>query len=199
VLSAVTGLSFADLLKRDIFDPLGMASSSCRPKDNYLRGHKRNGELAPALPPNAWPAGGAIRSTSSDMVRFLQTCLYSVQLPPDAPSPSPLIAGIRQSVKPIVQLGPKRAQCMSWMRMEMPAGFTIFDKNGATSGFCSYVGFVPETGVGVVLLYNKTCARAAVAGKRILQNLSRMHKGMAPLPDLPEGTEAADKDDDDSE
>jgi CubicO group peptidase (beta-lactamase class C family) len=48
---------------------------------------------------------------------------------------------------------------------------TVVWKNGATSGFFSYIGFVREAGIGVVVLANRKVPAGRI-GMQILQALN---------------------------
>jgi len=44
---------------------------------------------------------------------------------------------------------------LAWQKMPLPGtNYSIIDKSGSVPGFVSYIAFVPETGIGVVVLMN---------------------------------------------
>jgi CubicO group peptidase (beta-lactamase class C family) len=51
-------------------------------------------------------------------------------------------------------------------------GLSVVWKNGGTLGYASYIGFVPQTRTGVVLLTNAQGCPATRAGYRILAGLN---------------------------
>src|ERR1019366_2087421 len=149
-LALKAGMSYEELLRRRIFDPLGMSGTSITLSEAQKK------RLAPGYseslkPVKNWDfavlAGcGAVRSTVNDMLKFVAANLELTD--------TPLKAAMRrmQSVKkeigvPDLEIG------MAWHV------FTKFDTqiwwhNGGTAGYRSFVGFNPAKKGGVVVLCN---------------------------------------------
>jgi CubicO group peptidase (beta-lactamase class C family) len=149
-LALKAGMPYEELLRRRIFDPLGMTSTSIALSEAQKK------RLAPgydaALKPvknwdlDALAGAGAIRSTSNDMLKFVGANLELTD--------TPLKAAMRRmrSVRkptgsPDLEIG------MAWHV------FTKFDTelwwhNGGTAGYRSFVGFIPAKKEGVVVLCN---------------------------------------------
>ncbi|XID93160.1 serine hydrolase domain-containing protein [Paenibacillaceae bacterium WGS1546] len=132
--------TFEQLLGRWITGPLGMSdtfiSISSSHQDRILSGHSVQGKPVPPLVMNDFQGAGAIRSTTADLLRFLQAHM-------NAEDGSALalthIARARMNGRLKVGLG--------WV---LDQGLIMH--NGATNGFSSYMGF--RGGTGVIVLSN---------------------------------------------
>jgi len=164
-LALKAGMSYEELLRRRIFQPLGMDSTTITLTEPL------KARLAPGYNPSLKPvknwdfavlAGcGAIRSTANDLLKFVAANLEI--------SDSPLQAAMRRmrSIKretgtPDVDIG------MAWHV------FTRFDTeiwwhNGGTFGYRSFLGFNPAKKEGVVILCN-TFADNDDLGRHILES-----------------------------
>jgi len=149
-LSLKAGMSYEELLRRRIFEPLGMSSTSSTLSESQQKrlapGH--NGSLHPVA---NWDfavlAGcGALRSTANDMLKFLAANLELTDTPLKA-----AMRRMRSERKSTDMPGVDIA--MAWHI------FTKFDTqiywhNGGTFGYRSFAGFVPAAKKGVVVLCN---------------------------------------------
>jgi len=149
-LALKAGMSYEELLRRRIFDPLGMRSTSITlseaQKKRLAPGY--NGSLKPV---KNWDfaalAGcGAVRSTVNDMLKFVAANLELTD--------TPLKAAMRRMRSVRKEIGAEDLQIgMAWHV------FTKFDTliwwhNGGTYGYRSFVGFNPAKKEGVVVLCN---------------------------------------------
>ncbi len=149
-LALRAGMSYEELLRRRIFEPLGMTSTSITLSDAQKK------RLAPGYndklkPVSNWDfdvlAGcGAIRSTANDMLKFVAANLELTD--------TPLKAAMRRmrSIDRPTDI-PDVKVAMAWHI------FTKFDEqiywhNGGTYGYRSFVGFNPAKKEGVVVLCN---------------------------------------------
>jgi len=149
-LALKAGISYEELLRRRIFAPLGMTSTSIALSEAQKK-RLAPGYNAALKPVKNWDFGvlagcGAVRSTVNDMLKFVAANLELTD--------TPLKAAMRRmrSVKketdmPGVEIG------MAWHT------FTKFDTliwwhNGGTYGYRSFVGFNPAKKEGVVILCN---------------------------------------------
>ena len=162
VLSAVEEKNFDDLVSERIFAPLGMTSSvvgmTNLPEDQIgLTGFDRDGKAVPNWTFNiAAPAGGII-SNSRDMLRFLS---WNMGLD------SSLNRAAADRCHAILEKGPSNGTRFSytglgWLVVDtelFPGRFPYQDQllwhDGGTSGFQSYLGFLKEQQLGVVVLTN---------------------------------------------
>ena len=149
-LALKAGMPYEELLRRRIFDPLGMSGTSITlseaQKKRLAPGY--NGSLKPV---KNWDfaalAGcGAVRSTVNDMLKFVAANLELTD--------TPLKAAMRRMRSVRKEIGAEDLQIgMAWHV------FTKFDTliwwhNGGTYGYRSFVGFNPAKKEGVVILCN---------------------------------------------
>lgn len=74
---------------------------------------------------------------------------------------------------------------LGWHITPLGGGLSLVWKNGDTLGYSSYIGFVPQTRSGVVLLTNSKGCPAIRAGYQVLAALN----GQAGEPNMPEQEE----------
>jgi CubicO group peptidase (beta-lactamase class C family) len=149
-LALKAGMSYEELLRKRILEPLGMTSTSITLSDE---GKKRlaPGYNASLKPVKNWDfaalAGcGAIRSTVNDLLKFVAANLELTD--------SPLRAAMRRmrSVKKDTGV-PDLQIAMAW-HIFTKYDEQIFWHNGGTAGYRSFVGFKPDIKEGVVILCN---------------------------------------------
>jgi beta-lactamase class C len=166
-LETVSKQSYAQLLQSNIFDPLGMRSSSLNnpiDESRYADGYNQMGQKAIHWPKNAWPAGGAIRSTATDMLKFLQA---NLGIATSGASPQ-LIQAMKFAQKGIYQTD-NFNQGLAWSVNQN--GFVV--KGGGTAGFSSFIALFPGKRMGVVVLTNKTGVKPGKLANQILLQLSQ--------------------------
>ena len=164
-LALKAGMSYEELLRRRIFDPLGMSGTSITLSEAQKK------RLAPGYdgglkPVKNWDfavlAGcGAVRSTVNDMLKFVAANLELTD--------TPLKFAVRRMRAVTKGIGaPDLEIGMAWHV------FTKFDTriwwhNGGTYGYRSFVGFNPAKKEGVVLLCN-TFMDNDDLGKHVLES-----------------------------
>lgn len=136
-----TGRSFDQLLAEEIFEPLGMTSSSL--DGPTVQGHDGRGRPVSNwdMPVNLAGVGG-VRATLPDMVRLIQAMLGQPA--------NGLEAAIARSMEPIRKT-PDPAMGYGWLLLEQH-GRRIAWHNGGTGGFASMLAVDRDNGVGVVVL-----------------------------------------------
>jgi len=135
-LGRAAGISYAELLQREILDPLGMRETALalgQDQSNLLRGHMQSGLPTPHWTFAACAPCGALCSTIGDQLRYLAWLL-------DDPE--------RLSVQPLAAV-PGGHVGLGWM---LRAGSEICWHNGATFGFSSYLSLDRARRTGVVIL-----------------------------------------------
>lgn len=152
VVHAARAKGFEELLVERIATPLEMADTriqlSAEQNKRFAPGFTAAGK-----PTSPWTfacleACGGIRSTTRDMLAFVEANLGR--------SKSPLTDAINMAHEPWRETGrPGEFVGLCWMRQKLPAGNRVMLwHNGGTGGYRSFLAFLPESGVGVVILSN---------------------------------------------
>jgi len=161
-------MTYEALLRRDLFSPLGMSSTGVTVPASLLprlaQGYAANGQPVPPTQNNIWPGGGAIKSSAADMARFLEANL-------GVRGSAELTAAMQLAETGYFHVNDKLTLGLGWQRVPGARGSLIIDKNGGLSGFSSYIGFVPEKKLGIVILANKTDVPCTALGRQILNRL----------------------------
>jgi len=170
-LERAAGDDYQSLVEREICAPLGMIDTriDLTPAEiaRQAQGYSPEG-IARPHDNVTWPAfngAGALRSTMEDLMRYLafnlgQTKTSLGTLLPD------LHKRWHRGGRADAWVG------LAWQMAPMRGtARTIIWKNGAASGFFSYLGFVRETGTGVIVLANRKIAARRI-GLRILRILN---------------------------
>ena len=176
------GQPFDVLMERDVFAPLGMRHTYIRipakAMASYAQGY-RDGRAVRMTPGELWEEAYGVRTTASDMVRYIQANMD--QLPLDRA----LAVAIARTHTGYFRDG-LMTQDLIWEQLSYPASLNallaansaamLFDatpvtaivppqaprervwinKTGSTNGFAAYVAFIPSERSGIVLLANKS-------------------------------------------
>jgi len=173
-------MSYAALLEERLLRPLGLSSTILPLHRNSLaqlpaplmrRAVQNYDDLGQAVgkPGNVqgfyhWPGTGQMFSSARDMATFLAAQLGERSQP----------RGLREAValaqQPIAANPPHFMQALAWEVRDLSA--RIVDKNGALNNTSSYLGVVPEKGLGMVLLTNRGEQYVAKVGRRTLLRLA---------------------------
>jgi CubicO group peptidase (beta-lactamase class C family) len=145
LLANRAGISFGELVARDITKPLGMTDTFIDvPKNEMTRfalGHTKT--LKPVsywdLPSLA--GAGALRSTTRDMAKFIRAQIDGT------------LPGSMLSHKSLAKMGQQNDIGYAWLRLSA-RGDSVVWHNGGTGGFRSYAGFSEKSKRGVVVLEN---------------------------------------------
>jgi len=92
------------------------------------------------------PAAGSLRSSVTDMLRFL-----AASLSPGAEPPGPALALAQRTH---ARHGKRLEIGLGWMISRVPRKPAVTWHNGGTWGFRSFAGFAPETNSAAVVLSN---------------------------------------------
>jgi CubicO group peptidase (beta-lactamase class C family) len=165
VLERVSGKSYEQMVRQVITEPLKMTNTaqhlSPEQKKLMVGMYTDKGETAKAWDMDAFSGAGALRSTASDLLVFLQANMKTTD--------DKLVKAMKLTQK--VTFDKKPALGMAWFKDQIDND-TYFWHNGATGGCYSYIGFMPEKGVAVVALSNSTLEVDPV-GEEILSALDR--------------------------
>lgn len=192
---------YADLIKKHIFTPLGFTGSYIKvpptAMGNYAWGYDDDNKAVRMKADVLSAPSGGVVSTASDMLRLVQANIDPSRLA--APmrraiegthvgyfKVGPMVQGLGWEQYPYplplstlvagnssaMNRAPNPAQQIA--EPQRPRHTVLFSKTGGTRGFNSYVAFVPETKIGVVILANKSyeMKERITAGYEILGQLS---------------------------
>lgn len=167
-IASVGGKPYFKMVEDNILQPLGMRSTFIEvPKallPNYAQGYNEHGKPAPYYKLNAWPAGGALRSTISDMMKFLKANM-GLEGPPR------LLKSMQFAQQGLFKVGDHLTMGLGWQRFSTKKE-VIVDKNGGVDGFSSYIGMNPDKKTGIVILVNKGKTGVTNSGRKILTRLA---------------------------
>jgi serine-type D-Ala-D-Ala carboxypeptidase/endopeptidase len=158
------GMDYEQLVVRRICDPLGMSSTRITLSDaqrgRFAAGHSSDLVTVPHWDINTMPGAGALRSSANDMLTFLATMMNHSKNP---------LAGAQKTTLMITRPTdwPFWATGLGW-DIDTSGGSKIISKAGDTAGFSTYIGYRPETGVGVVVLANTEAAGTDQIGQHLL-------------------------------
>jgi len=129
-----------------IFRPLGMTMSGTTFTDamraHLALGHDATGKAVKNWDLDALAGAGAIRSTATDMLRYLKANMGIDQ--------SPLAAAMKLAQGPRSDMGKTLRIGLAWMTTDQG----IVWHNGMTGGYASFLGFTANGRRGVVILTN---------------------------------------------
>jgi beta-lactamase class C len=180
---------FAALMRERITRPLGMTSTDLPlPRDLIARAVQGYGPKGrPVGRPGAeqenfvWPGSGQIYSSARDMAAFLAANLGEL------PDHRPIEDAMALSQQGVFNVNPHFTQGLAWQIIGT-GNLTIIDKNGGLPSTSTYIGFVPQQKLGVVILVNRGKQHATGIGRQILHALAQdqstpSSEGAEPNPD----------------
>ena len=150
-LEGALGKEYQDLIRERITGPLGMEDTSEIPS-RRMRAHLSEGHDGDLdrVPPSSWShpyrAAGSLRSTASDLLKFLgaQLGLRSTAL---QPAFARLLA-VRH------ETGTAGLEAALGWSVATDRGLVIDSLSGTTAGFTTFIGFEPNLKLGIVVLSN---------------------------------------------
>jgi serine-type D-Ala-D-Ala carboxypeptidase/endopeptidase len=168
ILEWKTGKTYQALLQELICRPLNMHRTSILMADSGViaMGYDAAGKKTCHWRFPVLYGCGAIKSTGADMLRFLAAQI-------NAPAGS----AIERAQKPVVTM-PGGSVGHGWHIDAFSSTITglppIVWHNGATGGFHSYIGFMPGTGRGIVVLANQADEGLDALGVSLLTRVGRI-------------------------
>lgn len=152
--------TWADVVRKDILEPLGMSSTTAtaeaieQAKDHAI-GHRASETAPTPLPfhptfPYAFGPAGALNSNVPDMAQWLR-----LQLGRGHFGEKVIVSeeSLDATWTPRVAISERTSYAIGWVVNATPNGRVIWH-NGGTSGFGAHAGFLPDRGVGIVILTN---------------------------------------------
>lgn len=184
-LGKVWGTSWTHLVRDQVALPLGMTDTrrSGTQTHNQQRrtvaGYGLNGKsVPPRLGAPFLGGGGELVSTAADMAKFVQVNLDPSSAPGNLPaaiqfaqsSLKTYTEGIVEGQKTPVPkpLNPPVQAGIGWFGGSTPSGQAGWSKNGGTTGFGSFVGFIPAQGIGIFLVANSKKINPQRMGRKVL-------------------------------
>lgn len=166
------GMSYPELLKREILDPLGMTDTAImitadqRPR--FIQGYDFRQHAAHEWDLDAFAGAGGIRSTADDMLAYLEAQLHPEKLL-DADA---LPRAITEShlIRERVISGQRIALAWLWDDKNR-----VYWHNGGTGGFSSHAFFDPKRDYAAVVLLNQSPGLAGFAdllGEHVRERLA---------------------------
>ncbi|MBL8499523.1 MAG: beta-lactamase family protein [Nitrosomonas sp.] len=150
VLARRAGTDYETLVRERILMPFGMESTSItlssEMSTRLATGHNSALEAYPNWDLPALAGAGALRSTANDLLTFLEMAL-GIRETPLASAFAAMIVSRRPTGIGDNEMG------LGWGIMKSGDNELIWH-NGATGGYCSFIGFLPKMNVGVVALSN---------------------------------------------
>ncbi|HUR00071.1 MAG TPA: serine hydrolase [Gemmatimonadaceae bacterium] len=164
ILSRVTGLSYEEMERQRVWGPLGMRNTAITftpwMKAHLALGHDPQGQVTANWDLLALAGAGAIRSTTNDMLKFLDANLH-----PERGALQRAMAFAHAGRAPAGNIGIG----LNWFIAHTGAD-TIIWHNGGTAGYRTFVGFNPARKIGVVLLTNSGNEGADDVGFHLLDS-----------------------------
>ena len=174
--------NFADLIESEIFPTLGLGHSYIRVPQvamkDYAWGYGKNNKPIRVSPGVFDVEAYGVKATAADMIHFVEANIR----PDDLATPmrravegthvgyfrtGDMVQGLgwEQYAYPVTldrllagnsdAMIMKASAAQQIMPPQPPSRPTLFNKTGSTNGFGSYVAFVPEKRIGIVMLANK--------------------------------------------
>lgn len=179
-LSVRAATPYPALLAEQVLEPLGMHDTavalSPAQQARFLPGHTGTHQPAHAWDLDAFAGAGAIRSTASDMLTYVDANLHPDQLKPAITSPAAktIAAALTQSHE-------LRADSLSPQKIALA---WLFDPdtgnywhNGATGGYSAYAFFNPKGDYAAVVLLNTSIGNNGSFADRIGEHISERLAG----------------------
>lgn len=157
LLTQRAGMSYEAYIKREVCGPLGLSDTTITLSTNqatrfaqgYLVAERKKTKLkvVPSVPwdlPSYLAGSGALRSTASDMLKYLEAQMHPT---------GPLANAICETHRELFREPKVMAIGMNWV-ISYKNGKTYLWHNGAMGGCSSYLAFTKDGSVGVVVLGN---------------------------------------------
>jgi CubicO group peptidase (beta-lactamase class C family) len=141
----------------------------------FLPGHTSGHQPARAWDQDAFAGAGAIRSTASDMLIYLEANLHPEQVRPATNSPAgkTIAAALTQSHELRADSFAPQRIALAWLFDPQSGNYW---HNGATGGYSAYVFFNPKADYAAVVLLNTTIGGqgsfADIVGEHIGERLA---------------------------
>ncbi len=143
------GLSYAQALQRDVFQPLGMSDTQLTPDRQQLermaQGFSQGADMPRWTGFDALAGAGGVVSSVSDLLRFARLTLNPEQA-----------GAMAETLEAVLQPQGDGATGLGWHRKISADGTPLVWHNGGTGGYASAMVLNPASGQAVVLLSAST-------------------------------------------
>jgi serine-type D-Ala-D-Ala carboxypeptidase/endopeptidase len=150
VLARRAGMDYEKLVVTRICDPLGMMSTritlSEALRKRFAAGHSSDLVTVPAWDIPTLAGAGALRSTANDLLVFL-AAMMGYTNNPLAEAQKTTLSITRPTGSPFMDTA------LGWV-IDTRGGGQIIWKNGGTGGYRTFIGYSPQTRIGIVALSN---------------------------------------------
>jgi len=167
----VDGTSYETVLKREIFDELGMDNSSlfltADQMNNLAIGHNINKQIVPNYDAqDIFQGAGFIKTSLNDMFKYLEANLGLVQ--------TPLKDAMDLTHQPQFHQGSMGDIGLAWYILELDDGQTMVYHGGGTGGYDSFLGFNKSLSTGAIILFNsKVNESVHTIGELVLKAINK--------------------------
>lgn len=149
VLARVGGGSYEDVVRELILEPLGMNMTGIALEGDMLdwmtEGHNEHGNVVPLWDLPMFAGAGALRSNVEDLLTFLAANI--------GPAETQLERSMRVSHEVRESMNAESDIGLNWLVRNVGDERVVWH-GGATAGFRTFIGFDPDTDIGVVVLTN---------------------------------------------
>jgi CubicO group peptidase (beta-lactamase class C family) len=174
ILSRATGLSYEELERQRVWQPLGMTNTAITftpwMKAHLAIGHDPQGQVTANWDLPTLAGAGAIRSTTNDMLKFLDANLHPER---GALQRAMAFARVERAPAGNMRIG------LNWLTAHANPD-TIVWHNGGTGGYRTFIGFEPSRKTGVVVMTNSGGEGADDIGFHILNSVLPLKPKPAP-------------------
>lgn len=179
-LAVSAGVPWPELLKEEVTSPLGLKDTTValtpEQQARFIPGHEANHRPAHPWDLVAFAGAGAIRSTASDMLTYLEANLHPETLKSagNSPAAATLAAAITQQHELRADAFAGTRIALAWL-FESESG--NYWHNGGTGGYSSYAFFNPKGDYAAVVLLNTTLGDTGSFADRLGQHISQRLAG----------------------
>jgi D-alanyl-D-alanine-carboxypeptidase/D-alanyl-D-alanine-endopeptidase len=148
ILALHSGMSYEELVESRITNVLGMPDTriNITPEmQNHLAIGYRDGKQMPLWDIPTLAGAGALRSTVTDLLTYLEANLGLLD--------SPLYTAMQTTHEPRFPVNASMMVGLGW-HIRTEGDLQIIEHHGATGGYWGYAGFVKDKQIGVVILTN---------------------------------------------
>jgi D-alanyl-D-alanine-carboxypeptidase/D-alanyl-D-alanine-endopeptidase len=160
-LSERAGIPYSQLLSQQILGPLHMTDTaitlSAAQRARFIPGHDAHFDPSPAWDFDVFASAGALKSTASDLLTYLDANLHPERYAAGAATGSPAATwpaavALDHQVRANIKLNGKLKIALAWF-FDPKTG--SYNHGGGTGAYTSEVLFNPKEDVAVVALYNR--------------------------------------------